>query len=136
MLDVQDQYVNCKEPVHLMGRWAGAGASVPTPVAKTTRATGPSNPTGSAAGGGPITISRSGVGTLLVTLPNPIGVLQNYAFWCASSANNKNVNIVPPAPGANSFALTITYHANTVAVDLAAGEELMMDVNASLSTSP
>ena len=131
MLDVQVNYTNCKEPVTLMGRWVGAGASAPTPVAKTTRPTGPGNPQG-----GPITITRSGVGTLLVQLPTPVGPIQTYGFQVASGANNKNVGISPPAAGATSFALQISYHANAVAVDLAATEELLMTVIFALSQNP
>ena len=128
-----NQYVNCKEPLTLYGRWVGAGASVPTPIAKTTRPTGPGAPQG-----GPIAISRSGVGTLTVTLPNPIGIIQSYRFWVASgsSATDKNVRITPPAVGSNSFALAVTFHANGVAVDLAASDELLMCVVSSITQNP
>jgi len=138
MLDVQECYINCKEPAVFMGRWTGAGAAVPVAVAKTTRGTGPTSPTGSSTSGGPITIARSGVGTLSVTLPNPVGIIQNYSFWVCtgSSATDKNVRITPVVAGSNTFALQVTFHANGVAVDLAVNDELQMEVISSLSQNP
>jgi hypothetical protein len=126
-------FINCKEPLFLMGRWLGAAASVPTPVAKTTRPTGPGAPQG-----GPIAISRSGVGTLSVVLPSPFGVIQSYEFWVNSgtSATDKNVRTTPPTAGSGTFALQVTFTANGVAVDLAATDELCMFVVSSISANP
>lgn len=123
--------VNVREPFTLYGRWAGAGASVPTPVANTTRPTGPGAPQGA-----PIAIARSGVGALTVTIPNPVGTIQNYSFGVASAAADKNVRTAPPAAGSGAFALQITFHANGVAVDLAVGEELLMEITSSTAVRP
>lgn len=122
------EFVNCKEPAWIMGRWLGAGAATPTVVAKTTKLTG--NP------GAVPAISRSGVGTLSVVIAAPVGIVQSYDFWVnsGSSATDKNVRVTPPSGG--TFALQVTFHANGTAVDLAATDELCMMVVTSLAPNP
>lgn len=124
-------FANVREPLTLFGRWVGAGAAAPTPVANTTRPTGPGAPQGA-----PITIVRNGVGNLTVTLPSPVGVVQSYDFWICSGANNKACLVAPPAVGANSFTVLVEYAANGVAVDVAATEELLMEVTSSIAVRP
>lgn len=131
MLDFKELATNFREPVLLTGRWSGAGASVPTAVALTTRGTGPTN-TAAGNSGGPITISRSGVGTLAVQLPAPYGVPQTVEFWINSNANDKNVRTNVASASTGLYNLQVTYHANGTAVDVAAGEELDMFVMFSL----
>lgn len=126
--------INCKNPCNILGRWLGAGAAVPTVVAKTTRSAGnPSN-----AGGGQISISRSGVGALSVTIPGPLGIVQDYAFWTATgaSASDKNVRVTPPGAGSLTFALAVTLYSNGAAVDLASNDELLMYVTMAYDQNP
>ena len=105
-----------REPKMFAARWAGAGAAVPTPVTNVKD----SQPTKS-------TITRSGVGALVVTvIDTPLGVIQNYDFWIASNnVADRNVRVSPPALGTATFTLNVTFSANGVACDVAAGEELL-----------
>lgn len=118
MYDARPVNTHFNEPTLLVGRFLGAGASVPTPIAnvKDSAATR-------------CTITRSAVGNLVVTFTDtPLGVVQSYDFWVASPANNKNISITPPTVGSYAFTLLCSYHANGVNVDISSSEELVFEV--------
>ncbi len=124
MLDSRPLNTHYNEPTNIVGRFTGAGTSAPTAVANVIDS-----------GSLVSVLTRSGVGTLSFVLQEPIGVIQNYDFWIASAANNKNVSVTPPGTGF-TFALQVSWQANGVAVDVAANEELLFEINKSNSGRP
>jgi hypothetical protein len=126
MFDARPVNTHFTEPTLHCARYVGAGAAAPTPVASVKDAQSTKT-----------SITRSGVGALVVTLLDvPLGVVQTYDFWAACPANDKNVRMTPPTAGSYAFTLQVGYHANGVAVDLAATEELCMEVWTSRSQVP
>lgn len=116
-----------KQPTKLCGRFAGAGASVPTPVAL--------NPDAQATR---CTITRNAAGNLNVQfLDTPLGIVQNYDFWvCSNNAADSNVRVTPPTAGSYNFRLNIVFAANGTARDVAVGEELCFEITTSRSGTP
>jgi len=127
MYDARLVNTHFTEPTLLVGRFAGAGAAVPTPTAGNAD----SQPTKTS-------LARAGVGNLLVTfLDVPMGVVQSYDFWCASNnVADRNVRVTPPAVGSYAFQLNVTFMANGVASDVALGEELVFEVWTKRAQSP
>lgn len=128
MYDAQVFYANCKEPVVIMGRWLGNSGATPTVVAKTTRPVGPGT-------SGQLQILWNSTGNLTVTMPSPVGTIQNYLFDVQSSnAHCKVVKVAPPSAGV--FTLQVVYAANDVAVDLVNTEELTAFIVTTLAPNP
>jgi len=126
MRDAREISVDFNEPVHICGRFTGAGAGAPTPVANVPGAQSTK-----------ATVTYNSTGNIYVTLLDPpLGVVQSYDFWIGSPANNKNVQVAPPAAGSYQFKLLVTYHANGVAVDVASSEELVMDIWTARTAKP
>jgi hypothetical protein len=126
MYDERPVGTHFNQPTLIALRFAGAGASVPTPVANVKDAAASR-----------CTITRSGVGTLSIQLlDTPLGVVQSYGFWVESGSADKNVRVTPPAAANYTFTANITYHANGVAVDLANGEELVAEIWAARTSQP
>jgi hypothetical protein len=124
ILDFRPVGFHCNDPSKYVGRFTGAGSSVPTAVANVP-----------GAGANVMTLSRSGTGTLSLVLLSTVGVVQNYDFWTESTSNAKTVQVTPPGTGF-TFALQINWVANGAAVDLQANEELCFEISKSESSRP
>jgi len=106
-------------PAIFRARFAGNGANPPNPVAnvKDSQST-------------QCTVTRTGVGVYTLTPKDiPLGVVQFYDFCVATNtALNKQCLVTPPAVANYTFTVTIVHGINNTAIDLAIGEELVVDI--------
>lgn len=125
--DARIPIIPFNEPVVLMGRFAGNGASSPIAV------------TGATKGG--LTLTYANTGNMTVNIPTPTGVFQSLGMWVnqnvtSNSQIQKVVQFSPPANNASSIPIRIATVASNANTDVALGEELEIEIWFSNSSYP
>ena len=130
MYDTRVPAFKINEPTALFGRFAGQGANTaPTSLLNTVAGGGLA--VGSQITSKGLTLARTGVGALTLTVSEAPGIPQMFDAGVLSTTNNKAMLLQPPPnPFVTPYTLTMqcVYEANSVAVDIAVGEELDVEL--------
>ena len=130
MYDARVPNFKVNEPTALFGRFAGQGANT-APTALTNTAAGGGTAIGAQITSKGLTLARTGVGALTLTVSEAPGIPQLFDAGILSTSNSKVLLLQPPPnPVVTPYTLTMqsVYQANLVAVDIAVGEELDVEL--------
>lgn len=126
MYDARLVNTHFNEPLLLTGRFVGANAAAPAPIANVPDAAATR-----------CTIARVSAGNLTIQfIDTPLGVVQSYDFWVNSATNNKICQVTPIGVGLYTFTCNITYAGNGAAGDINPSEELNFQIWTARTVKP